>query len=111
MRRAKIVATLGPAVSSYENLRAIIDAGVDVARMNLSHGSYDVHEEIYRTVRKAAADAGKAVGVFVDLQGPKIRLGKFAEGPHYLEKGDVFKITIDEIVGTCLLYTSDAADD
>jgi len=100
MRRAKIVATLGPAVSSYENLRAIIDAGVDVARMNLSHGSYDVHEEIYRNVRKAAADAGKAVGVFVDLQGPKIRLGKFAEGPHYLEKGDVFKITIDEIVGT-----------
>ncbi|MEN9714908.1 MAG: hypothetical protein RJA35_375 [Actinomycetota bacterium] len=100
MRRAKIVATLGPAVSSYENLRAIIEAGVDVARMNLSHGSYDVHEEIYRNVRKAAADAGKAVGVFVDLQGPKIRLGKFAEGPHYLEKGDVFKITIDEIVGT-----------
>jgi pyruvate kinase len=100
MRRAKIVATLGPAVSSYENLRAIIDAGVDVARMNLSHGSYDVHEEIYRTVRKAAADAGKAVGVFVDLQGPKIRLGKFVEGPHYLEKGDVFKITIDEIMGT-----------
>ncbi|MDE2409112.1 MAG: pyruvate kinase [Actinomycetales bacterium] len=100
MRRAKIVATLGPAVSSYENLRAIIDAGVDVARMNLSHGSYDVHEEIYRNVRKAAADAGKAVGVFVDLQGPKIRLGKFVEGPHYLEKGDVFKITIDEIMGT-----------
>jgi pyruvate kinase len=100
MRRAKIVATLGPAVSTYENLRAIIEAGVDVARMNLSHGSYDVHEEIYRTVRKAAADAGKAVGVFVDLQGPKIRLGKFADGPHYLEKGDVFKITIDEIVGT-----------
>ncbi|MEY4066923.1 MAG: hypothetical protein RLZ69_9 [Actinomycetota bacterium] len=100
MRRAKIVATLGPAVDSYENLRAIIEAGVDVARMNLSHGSYDVHEEIYRNVRKAAADAGKAVGVFVDLQGPKIRLGKFVEGPHYLEKGDVFKITIEEILGT-----------
>ena len=100
MRRAKIVATLGPAVSSYENLRAIIEAGVDVARMNLSHGSYDVHEEIYRTVRKAAADVGKAVGVFVDLQGPKIRLGKFVEGPHYLEKGDIFKITTDEIMGT-----------
>jgi pyruvate kinase len=68
--------------------------------MNLSHGSYDVHEEIYRTVRKAAADVGKAVGVFVDLQGPKIRLGKFVEGPHYLEKGDIFKITTDEIMGT-----------
>ncbi|MEY4640002.1 MAG: hypothetical protein RLY13_1000, partial [Actinomycetota bacterium] len=99
MRRAKIVATLGPATSNYEQIRAIIDAGVDVARMNLSHGSYDVHEEIYRTVRKAAADAGKAVGIFVDLQGPKIRLGKFANGPVMLEKGATFKITIDEILG------------
>ncbi|MEN9970661.1 MAG: hypothetical protein RLZZ229_869, partial [Actinomycetota bacterium] len=100
MRRAKIVATLGPATSSYEQIRAIIDAGVDVARMNLSHGSYDVHEEIYRTVRKAAADAGKPVGIFVDLQGPKIRLAKFANGPHMLDKGDVFKITINEVEGT-----------
>ena len=100
MRRAKIVATLGPATDSYENIRAIIEAGVDVARMNLSHGSYDVHEAIYKTVRKAAADAGKSVGIFVDLQGPKIRLGKFENGPHYLEKGDVFKITIEEMMGT-----------
>ena len=100
MRRAKIVATLGPATSSYENIRAIIEAGVDVARMNLSHGSYDVHEEIYRTVRKAAADVNKPVGVFVDLQGPKIRLAKFANGPHMLEKGDIFKITINEVEGT-----------
>jgi pyruvate kinase len=99
MRRAKIVATLGPATSSYENIRAIIEAGADVARMNLSHGSYDVHEEIYHTVRKAAADVGKAVGIFVDLQGPKIRLGKFANGPVMLEKGATFKITTDEILG------------
>jgi len=100
MRRAKIVATLGPATSTYESIKAIIEAGVDVARMNLSHGSYDVHEEIYRTVRKAAADAKKPVGIFVDLQGPKIRLGKFADGPVNLEKGDVFKITIEDIAGT-----------
>ena len=100
MRRAKIVATLGPATASYESIRAIIEAGVDVARMNLSHGTYDVHEEIYHTVRKAAADAGKPVGIFVDLQGPKIRLGKFAAGPHQLAKGDVFKITTDDILGT-----------
>ena len=99
MRRAKIVATLGPATSSYEQIRAIVEAGVDVARMNLSHGSYDVHEEIYRTVRKVAADTGKAVGIFVDLQGPKIRLGRFADGPVMLVKGATFKITIDEILG------------
>lgn len=100
MRRAKIVATLGPATSSYENIRAIIDAGVDVARMNLSHGSYDVHEEVYANVRKAADDAGKPVAVLVDLQGPKIRLGKFADGPYDLAVGDIFKITTEDIVGT-----------
>jgi len=99
MRRAKIVATLGPATSTYDSIKAIIEAGVDVARMNLSHGSYDVHEEIYRTVRKAAEDLGKPVGVFVDLQGPKIRLGKFANGPVELEKGATFKITIEDILG------------
>ena len=99
MRRAKIVATLGPASSSYDQLRAIIEAGVDVARMNLSHGSYDVHEQIYRDVRKAASDLDKPVGVFVDLQGPKIRLTKFKEGPVMLEKGATFKITTDDIEG------------
>lgn len=99
MRRAKIVATLGPASASYEQIKAIIDAGVDVARMNLSHGSYEVHEAIYKNVRKAAADAGKSIGIFVDLQGPKIRLGKFINGPHHLDKGATFKITIEEIEG------------
>ncbi|MEN2737541.1 pyruvate kinase [Microbacterium sp. X-17] len=100
MRRAKIVATLGPATSSYDNIRAIIDAGVDVARMNLSHGSYDVHEGVYANVRKAADDAGKPVAVLVDLQGPKIRLGKFEAGPYDLAEGDIFKITTDDIIGT-----------
>jgi len=100
MRRAKIVATLGPATSSYENIRAIIDAGVDVARMNLSHGSYDVHEGVYANVRQAADDAGRPVAVLVDLQGPKIRLGKFADGPHDLAVGDVFKITVEDVLGT-----------
>lgn len=99
MRRAKIVATLGPATSSYESLKSIIEAGVDVARMNLSHGSYDVHEEVYRNVRKAAEDVGKPVAVLVDLQGPKIRLGKFEAGPYDLAEGDIFKITIEDIVG------------
>jgi pyruvate kinase len=99
MRRAKIVATLGPATSSYENIRAIIDAGVDVARMNLSHGSYDVHEEVYKNIRKAADDSGRAVAVLVDLQGPKIRLGKFEGGPYDLAVGDIFKITTEDIIG------------
>jgi pyruvate kinase len=100
MRRAKIVATLGPATSSYENLKKIIDAGVDVCRMNLSHGTYAVHEEIYHNVRQAAADSGRAVAVLVDLQGPKIRLGKFEGGPYELAEGDTFTITVDDVLGT-----------
>lgn len=100
MRRAKIVATLGPATSTYEQLRAVIDAGVDVTRMNLSHGSYEVHEGIYANVRKAAHDAGRSVAVLVDLQGPKIRLGRFEAGPHHLSVGDHFTITTEDVVGT-----------
>ena len=100
MRRAKIVATLGPATSSYEALRAIIEAGVNVARMNLSHGTYEVHNEVYANVRKAADDLGVPVAVLVDLQGPKIRLGKFAAGPHFLAVGDIFTITTEEVEGT-----------
>ncbi|WP_296193143.1 pyruvate kinase [uncultured Microbacterium sp.] len=100
MRRAKIVATLGPATSSYEMVRAIIEAGVDVARLNLSHGDYSVHDANFANVRKAADDAGKPVAVLVDLQGPKIRLGKFADGPHDLAVGDTFKITTEDILGT-----------
>src|SRR6195952_707919 len=100
MRRAKIVATLGPATSSLENIRAVIDAGVDVCRMNLSHGSYEVHEGVYRNVREASDASGRAVGVLVDLQGPKIRLGRFADGPHELAEGDIFTITTEDVLGT-----------
>jgi pyruvate kinase len=100
MRRAKIVATLGPATESYEDIRGIIDAGVDVARMNLSHGTYEIHEKVYNNVRKAAADANRAVAVLVDLQGPKIRLGKFEDGPYDLAVGDTFVITTEDVVGT-----------
>jgi pyruvate kinase len=99
VRRAKIVATLGPATESYEMIRAIIDAGVDVTRMNLSHGSYAEHEARFANVRKAADDAGRAVAILVDLQGPKIRLGRFADGPHELAVGDIFK-TAEDVPGT-----------
>lgn len=100
MRRAKIVATMGPATSSYETVRALISAGVDVVRLNLSHGTTDVHDVSFANARKAAEETGRAVAVLADLQGPKIRLGTFADGPHELAVGDIFKITIDEIEGT-----------
>lgn len=100
MRRAKIVATFGPATASLEKAKAIIEAGVDIARMNLSHGSYEVHEAVYKTIRQAAELANKPVGILVDLQGPKIRLGKFKDESVQLNEGDTFKITIDDIPGT-----------
>ncbi|SCK29304.1 pyruvate kinase [Streptomyces sp. WMMB 714] len=98
MRRAKIVSTLGPATNSYEQIKALVDAGMDVARLNMSHGSHAEHEERYHRVRKAAEEAGRSVGVLADLQGPKIRLGCFREGPVLLERGDEFTITVEEDV-------------
>jgi len=78
----------------------VIEAGVDVARMNLSHGTYEIHEEVFANIKKVASDLGKPVAVLVDLQGPKIRLGKFADGPHDLSIGDIFTITTEDIEGT-----------
>ncbi|MFJ2110714.1 MULTISPECIES: pyruvate kinase [unclassified Streptomyces] len=99
MRRSKIVCTLGPAVDSYEQLKSLIEAGMNVARLNMSHGSHPEHEERYHRVRKAAADTGRAVGVLIDLQGPKIRLETFAEGPVELVRGDEFTITTEDVAG------------
>ncbi|MCZ2403421.1 pyruvate kinase [Paenarthrobacter sp. Z7-10] len=100
MRRAKIVATFGPAIASYENTLEVLKAGVDVARMNMSHGDYTVHNATYENVRRAAASLGKPVGIMADLQGPKIRLGRFSDGPHALAVGDVFTITTEDVPGT-----------
>ncbi|MEU5401907.1 pyruvate kinase [Streptomyces sp. NPDC005963] len=99
MRRSKIVCTLGPAVDSYEQLKALIEAGMNVARFNMSHGSHAEHEERYHRVRKAAEDTGRALGVLADLQGPKIRLETFAEGPVELVRGDEFTITTEDVDG------------
>ena len=99
MRRAKIVCTLGPASSSADQIRALVDAGMDVARLNLSHGAYADHENTYLAVRRASDDSGRGVGVLVDLQGPKIRLGNFAGGPVLLERGHEFTITTEDVPG------------
>ena len=100
MRRAKIVCTLGPATSSKEQVRALVDAGMDVARLNLSHGDYADHEAVYRRVRQASDETGHAVGVLVDLQGPKIRTGRFPDGPVLLQKDQLFTITTRDVLGS-----------
>lgn len=99
MRHAKIVATWGPAVSSYDHTLELIRAGVNVARLNMSHGTYNVHEGIYRNIRRAEEEVGRPIAVLADLQGPKIRLGKFEGGPYQLEIGDEFAITTRDIIG------------
>ena len=100
MRRAKIVCTIGPATESPEQIRALVDAGMDVARLNRSHGDTELHEKVYHRVRDAAQAAGRAVAVLVDLQGPKIRLGTFVDGKHDLAVGDIFTITTEDVPGT-----------
>ena len=99
MRRAKIVCTLGPAVSSEAQIRALVDAGMDVARLNLSHGEYADHEQVYLKVRRASDATKRGVAVLVDLQGPKIRVGSFASGPVTLTNGHEFTITTDDVPG------------
>ncbi|MFF3321760.1 pyruvate kinase [Streptomyces sp. NPDC002889] len=99
MRRAKIVCTLGPATDTYDQIKALVEAGMDVARFNLSHGTYADHEERYHHVRKASEETGRNVGILADLQGPKIRLGRFSEGPVLLERGDEFTITVEPVEG------------
>ncbi|MFT4126171.1 MAG: pyruvate kinase [Gordonia sp. (in: high G+C Gram-positive bacteria)] len=104
-RRTKIVCTLGPATSSEERLKELVAAGMDVARLNFSHGSHDDHRTVYDRVRRAGDAIEKAVGVLADLQGPKIRLGNFADegtlnGEVMWETGREVRITVDDIVGT-----------
>jgi pyruvate kinase len=99
-RRAKIVCTLGPATSSPERVRGLVEAGMDVARLNFSHGTHAEHEQVYDQVRRNADAAGRAVAVLADLQGPKIRLGRFEDGPHEWRTGDSVIITGDDVLGT-----------
>ena len=89
-RRTKIVATLGPASSDAKTLARMIDAGLDVVRMNFSHGTAAEHKARVELVRKLARKAGRAVGVLVDLQGPKIRIGKFKDNKITLVAGAKF---------------------
>ena len=100
MRRAKIVCTMGPAVDSSEKVHELIAAGMNMARLNLSHGGHDEHQSRLDLVRSVAAETNQPVAILVDLQGPKIRLARFANGPHDLARGDIFTITADEVEGT-----------
>ena len=100
MRRANIVCTLGPAAETPERLVELVEAGMDVARLNMSHGGYEDHLMRLENTRAAAKTVGRPIGVLADLQGPKIRLARFADGPVNLEVGARFTITVDDVQGT-----------
>jgi pyruvate kinase len=91
---------MGPAVDSPEKVQELIAAGMNMARLNLSHGGHPEHQARLDRVRQAAKEAGVPIAILVDLQGPKIRLARFKDGPHDLARGDIFTITTDEVEGT-----------
>src|SRR5438067_3382003 len=101
MPNTKIVVTLGPATDAPGVLRQMIDAGVDVFRLNASHGSQDENAGRLDAVRAAAREARVNIGTLLDLQGPKIRLGRFENGGCLLQAGSIFTITTERVLGTC----------
>ena len=100
LRRTKIVATIGPATSSPEVLRALIEAGATTLRLNFSHGSHADHQRSIRLIRQTAFELNQPVGILQDLQGPKIRLGRFETGSVVVSKGDRFTLTSRSVVGS-----------
>src|SRR5271156_5547481 len=98
-RSVKIVATLGPASSSPAMLRALFDAGVDVFRCNFSHGTHDDHRKLFSAIRQIESDTGRPIGILADLQGPKLRLGDFANGRIQLAAGSAFRLDLDNRLG------------
>src|SRR5690242_4779265 len=99
LRNAKIVATLGPASSTRETIGALFQAGVDVFRLNFSHGAQNDHRERVEIIRQIEKQTGRPIGIMADLQGPKLRLGTFAKGPATLATGNRFRLDLDKTPG------------
>lgn len=100
MRKTKIVCTIGPASESLETLKKLIESGMDVARLNFSHGNYDEHKERIKNIRQAAIELGVPVSILLDLQGPEIRTRKFKDGEAMLEENSIVYVTMDDVLGT-----------
>jgi pyruvate kinase len=100
-RKTKIIATIGPASNDRPMLEKLVEAGMNVARLNFSHGNYETHGEVIRTIRSIARMMNRPVGILLDLQGPKIRVGKLEGGePVRLKRNALFSITSRPITGT-----------
>ena len=99
LHKTKIVCTIGPASASPEVMEKMIQAGMNIARLNFSHGDFDSHRIVVRNLRSAASAAGKRVAIMADLSGPKMRIGKLVQEPVELKSGDTYTLTTDNIVG------------
>ena len=99
-RPTKIVATLGPATTDRKAIEALFMAGVDVFRLNFSHGAHEEHKARFDTIRQLEADTGRPIAIMLDLQGPKLRIGTFADGPVELEEGTDFRLDLEDAPGT-----------
>jgi pyruvate kinase len=99
-RQVKIVATLGPASSTYDTIKALFEAGADVFRLNMSHGTQQEQAERYNIIRQVEADMVRPIGILADMQGPKLRVGAFANGAEELEVGAAFRVDLDDTPGT-----------
>ncbi len=98
-RNLKIVATLGPASNDYQMIRALFDAGADVFRLNMSHGDHEEHRVRHAIIRQIEKDTGRPIAILADLQGPKLRCGKFSKGKFKLNPGQMFRFDLDEAPG------------
>lgn len=106
VRKTKIVATLGPSSSKPEEIAKLVDAGVDLFRLNFSHGANEDKAKVIDIIRNVAERKKKAIGILADLQGPKIRTGRMENGAISLRKGDSITITTDEVKGTPALIST-----
>src|ERR1700752_3066650 len=97
--KTKIVATIGPASNSQEMLESLIRAGMNIARLNFSHGTFDQHAELVTRIRTAAKTTGRRVAIMADLPGPKMRVGTIEPDPIHLTSGDSFTLTSEPLTG------------
>ena len=98
MRKTKIVCTIGPVTQSEEMMRKLMEHGMNVARFNFSHGTYEYHQECLEKVRKVSKELGLPIAAMMDTKGPEVRLGKFVDDkPVYIEDGDTYTLTTEDI--------------
>lgn len=98
--KTKIVCTIGPASESVETLKQLIESGMNVARLNFSHGDHEEHRNRIRNIRQAAEETGRSVAIMLDTKGPEIRTGQFKGGQAYLEEGSTVYLTMEDVEGT-----------